>query len=80
MDRRRGALPLLLAGAGAVGVVAGLVTLLNRPVTFGWFGDVEIEPYRVFSWADVVGPIAVCLGAALLTVGSYLLGRRSRDR
>ncbi|KUG59298.1 hypothetical protein AVL62_06355 [Serinicoccus chungangensis] len=80
MDRRRGALPLLLAGAGAVGVVAGLVSLLSRPVSFGWFAYQEIEAYQVFSWADVVGPIAICLGAALLAVGGYLLGRRSRDR
>ncbi|WP_298750465.1 hypothetical protein [uncultured Serinicoccus sp.] len=70
----------MLALAGAAGVVVGLVALLNRPVSFGWFGDLEIEPYQVFSWADVMGPIAICLGAALLAVGSYLLGRRSSGR
>ena len=77
---RRAAPPLVLALVGAAGVVAGLVALLSRPVTFGWFGELDVKPYQVFSWADVVGPIAVCLGAALLAVGSYLLGRQRSRR
>ncbi|ANS80516.1 hypothetical protein SGUI_3120 [Serinicoccus hydrothermalis] len=64
---------------GALMIVGGVVVILSTPVSFGWFAYQPVEPVRILVWQDVVGPITICVGAVLLALGSYLLGRRSRE-
>ncbi|GAA4882962.1 hypothetical protein [Serinicoccus chungangensis] len=69
-----------LAGAGTLAVLGGVLLWLSTPRSFGWFAYQEIEPSFPVQWQEIVGPIAICLGATLLTVGSYLLGRQRSRR
>lgn len=67
-----------LAGVGALAVLGGVLLWLSTPRSFGWFVYDDVVPSFPVQWQEVVGPIVICVGAVLLALGSYLLGRRSR--